>query len=343
MLNYLIQLAEKSMLPDILIRIGIRSLCYKRLEFIKNQTPDELEAHHQEWIDKLKISPIALVPDKANKQHYEVPSAFFELVLGKQLKYSSGFWPHKINSLDKSENAMLKLTIERSQLKDGMDILELGCGWGSLTTLLASNYPNSQITAVSNSSTQRQYIENKCEQLKYSNVSIITADMNDFKINKKFDRIVSVEMFEHMRNYEKLLNKCYNLLNDQGKLFVHIFSHKSLIYPFENGGPGDWMAREFFSGGIMPSHKMLLHFQNDLKIQTVWRISGKHYSKTSLAWLNKMDKNKSLILEIFNDTYGPNQAKIWFQRWRIFFMSCQELFGINNGTEWGVSHYLFKK
>ena len=343
MLNFLIQLAEKNILPDILIRIGIRSLCYKRIKFIKNQTPDELEAHHQKWIDKLKISPIALVPDKANEQHYEVPSAFFELVLGKQLKYSSGFWPHKISSLDKSENAMLKLTIERSQLKDGMDILELGCGWGSLTTLLASNYPNSQITAVSNSSSQRQYIENKCEKLGYSNVCIITADMNDFNINKKFDRIVSVEMFEHMRNYEKLLNKCYNLLNDQGKLFVHIFSHKSLIYPFENGGPSDWMAREFFSGGIMPSHKMLLHFQKDLKIQNVWRISGKHYSKTSLAWLNKMDKNKSLILEIFNDTYGPDQAKIWFQRWRIFFMSCQELFGINNGTEWGISHYLFTK
>ena len=343
MLNFLIRLAEKSILPDILIRIGIRSICYKRLNFIKKQTPDELETHHQEWIDRLKVSPIALVPDKANKQHYEVPAAFFELVLGEKLKYSSGFWPHNINTLDKSENAMLKLTIERLQIKDNMDILELGCGWGSLTTLLASNYPNSQITAVSNSHSQHKYIKNKCEDLGYSNVSIITADMNDFNINKKFDRIVSIEMFEHMRNYEKLLNKCYNLLNEQGKLFVHIFSHKSLIYPFENGGPSDWMAREFFSGGIMPSHKMLLHFQKDLKIQNVWRISGKHYSKTSLAWLNKMDENKLLILEIFKDTYGSNEAKIWFQRWRIFFMSCQELFGINNGTEWGISHYLFTK
>jgi len=343
MLNSLIQLAEKGILPDGLICIGIRSICRERLRWAKAVGPEAVEAYHQEWVDKLLESPIALVPEKANEQHYEVPPAFFEQVLGKHLKYSSGYWPSGINKLDESETAMLEMTFQRSQLKDGMNILELGCGWGSLTCFMADRMPNSKIIAVSNSNDQRKYIEKRCEQNGYDNVTVFTADMNDFSTEEVFDRVVSVEMFEHMRNYGELLRRISNYLKTDGKLFVHIFSHESLVYPFEDNGPSDWMGREFFSGGQMPSHRLLLYFQQDLKIEKVWRVSGTHYSKTSWAWLRKMDQNKAPILKIFSSTYGQDKAMIWWQRWRIFFMSCAELFGMNHGREWGISHYLFIK
>ena len=343
MLKSLIGYAEKGLLPDSLIRVGIRKLCRVRLNWVKEIGPEALENHHQEWVEKLKNSPIALVPEKANEQHYEVPPIFFQTVLGKYLKYSSGFWPDGVNSLDESEKAMLNITLEHAEITDGMDILELGCGWGSLTCLMAKNFPNSNITAVSNSNDQRIFIMNECKRKGLANVNVITADMNDFNIDKNFDRVVSVEMFEHMRNYQKLLKKIDRFLKPSGKLFFHIFSHNQMVYPFEDKGDGDWMAREFFSGGIMPSHKLLLYFQDHLKIDKVWHFSGEHYSKTSWAWLNKMDKNKSKIIEIFSDTYGKENAKMWWQRWRIFFMSCAELFGMRNGLEWGVSHYRFEK
>ena len=343
MLKSLIGYAEKGLLPDSLIRVGIRKLCRVRLNWVKEIGPEALENHHQEWVEKLKNSPIALVPEKANEQHYEVPPIFFQTVLGKYLKYSSGFWPDGVNSLDESEKAMLNITLEHAEITDGMDILELGCGWGSLTCLMGKNFPNSKITAVSNSNDQRIFIMNECKRKGLANVNVITADMNDFDIDKNFDRVVSVEMFEHMRNYHELLKKIDRFLKPSGKLFVHIFSHNQMVYPFEDKGDGDWMAREFFSGGIMPSHKLLLYFQDHLKIDKVWHFSGEHYSKTSWAWLNKMDKNKSKIIEIFSDTYGKENAKMWWQRWRIFFMSCAELFGMRNGLEWGVSHYRFEK
>ena len=238
---------------------------------------------------------------------------------------------------------MLKLTSERASLSDGQDVLELGCGWGSLTFHMAQNFPNSKITAVSNSNDQRQFIEKKCQKLKIKNIKVITADMNDFSIDKEFDRVVSIEMFEHMRNYDKLLKRVGGWLKEDGKLFVHIFSHKEIAYPFEDEGEGDWMAREFFSGGQMPSHKLLTCFSNRMKIEKDWRVEGTHYEKTSLAWLNKMDENKAEVLKLFEKTYGKNEASIWYQRWRIFFMSCEVLFGFNQGSEWGVSHYLFEK
>ena len=283
------------------------------------------------------------MPEKANEQHYEVPPKFFELVLGANLKYSSGYWSKEVFSLDESELEMLKITCERAGLVDGQDILELGCGWGSLTCFMAQKFPNSKITAVSNSKDQRNFIQQKNDKLNLQNIKVFTADMNDFSTDEKFDRVISIEMFEHMRNYDELLKRIDGWLKQNGKLFVHIFSHKEVAYPFEDKGDGDWMAREFFSGGQMPSHRLLMSFPDRMKIEKDWRVSGTHYEKTSLAWLRKMDTNKIEVLELFKTTYGEKDASAWFQRWRIFFMSCEVLFGFNEGSEWGVSHYLFEK
>ena len=343
MIKKLIDLAEKGIMPDFLIRSGIRRMQKERILWEKSRSVSEVEVHHQNWVNEMKSSSIAYVPEKANEQHYEVPPDFFVNALGKHLKYSSGFWPTGVTTLDDSEFAMLKLSAERAEITNGDKILELGCGWGSLTLYMAENYPKSQITAVSNSKDQRLFIEKKCQERGFENVKVITADMNEFTIDEKFDRIVSVEMFEHMRNYEQLLDKVSSWLQPKGKLFIHIFTHKTLVYPFTEDGEGDWMGRNFFSGGIMPSHQLLLYFQKKLNIEMSWRFNGSHYEKTSLAWLNKMDKNKAEVLELFKKTYGENYAKSWFQRWRIFFMSCEVLFGFGRGSEWGVSHYLFEK
>ena len=341
MIALLIKLAEKGLLPDALIRLGIKHLCSQRLVQATDSGEDEMEKEHAEWIDVLKKSPIALVPEKANEQHYEVPPRLFELVLGSKLKYSSGLWSEGVSTLDQSESAMLELTCDRAGLLDGQEILELGCGWGSLTLFMAEHFPKSKITAVSNSNDQRQFIEERCAQLKLDNVRVVTADMNDFEAEELFDRVVSIEMFEHMRNYEKLLGRVNRWLKKEGKLFVHIFSHQKVAYPFEDNDDADWMAREFFSGGQMPSHRLLMSFPEQMKIEKDWRVSGTHYEKTSLAWLQKMDKNKAEVLELFKKTYGEDDARSWYQRWRIFFMSCEVLFGFNRGSEWGVSHYLF--
>ena len=343
MIKLLIKLAEKGILPDFFIRLGISKLCGQRLTDANDLSLKAREERHQKWVDILMESPIALVPEKANEQHYEVPPRLFELVLGAKLKYSSGYWPQGTSTLDDSEVEMLKLTSKRAALSDGQEVLELGCGWGSLTFHMALTYPNSKITAVSNSNDQRQFIEKKCAELKIKNIKVITADMNDFSSEKTFDRVVSIEMFEHMRNYDELLKRVSEWLKKDGKLFVHIFSHKEIAYPFEDKGEGDWMAREFFSGGQMPSHKLLTCFSSRMKIEKDWRVEGTHYEKTSLAWLNKMDENKKEVLKLFEKTYGKNEASTWFQRWRIFFMSCEVLFGFNKGSEWGVSHYLFEK
>ena len=343
MIKVLINFAEKGFLPDLLIRLGIKRLCGQRLSEASTLGLEALENSHQQWIDLLTKSPVAIVPEKANEQHYEVPPQFFELVLGANLKYSSGYWPKEVFSLDESEHEMLKITCERAGLVDGQDILELGCGWGSLTCFMAQKFPNSKITAVSNSKDQRNFIQQKNDKLNLQNIKVVTADMNDFSTDEKFDRVISIEMFEHMRNYDELLKRIDGWLKQNGKLFVHIFSHKEVAYPFEDKGDGDWMAREFFSGGQMPSHRLLMSFPDRMKIEKDWRVSGTHYEKTSLAWLRKMDTNKIEVLELFKTTYGEKDASEWFQRWRIFFMSCEVLFGFNEGSEWGVSHYLFEK
>ena len=343
MIKALIKLAEKGILPDLLIRLGIKRLCGQRLSEASAPSLEAQENSHKKWIDLLTESPVAIVPEKANEQHYEVPPKFFELVLGANLKYSSGYWSKEVFSLDESELEMLKITCERAGLVDGQDILELGCGWGSLTCFMAQKFPNSKITAVSNSKDQRNFIQQKNDKLNLQNIKVFTADMNDFSTDEKFDRVISIEMFEHMRNYDELLKRIDGWLKQNGKLFVHIFSHKEVAYPFEDKGDGDWMAREFFSGGQMPSHRLLMSFPDRMKIEKDWRVSGTHYEKTSLAWLRKMDTNIIEVLELFKTTYGEKDASEWFQRWRIFFMSCEVLFGFNEGSEWGVSHYLFEK
>lgn len=339
----LIEFAERKIVPDSVIRIGIRQLLKKRLQDEKALDPEQASLRKQACIDMLKTSPIAIETDAANEQHYEVPAAFYELVLGQHLKYSGCFWNQDCLTLDDAEQAMLDLYLERAALINGQDILELGCGWGSLTLHMAEKMPYSRITAVSNSASQRQHIEKQLQQRGLSNVRVITCDVNELNLEEQFDRIVSVEMFEHMRNYQRLFNHIGRWLKPDGKLFVHIFCHRSVVYPFESDGEDNWMGRYFFTGGLMPSADTLLHFQQHLQIERQWLVNGKHYAQTAEAWLENTDRHQARIIGLFEEVYGASEAKIWWQRWRLFFMACAELFGYRDGTEWLVGHYLFSK
>ncbi|HCO14353.1 MAG TPA: SAM-dependent methyltransferase [Gemmatimonadetes bacterium] len=325
-----INLAERGLIPLPALRIGIRRLLAKRLlEAEQGPHVSALSSH-------LKESAIAVLPEKANEQHYEVPADFFELTLGPNLKYSSAYWPEGTASLSEAEEAMLRLTVQRADLADGHEILELGCGWGSLTLHMAQRFPNANITAVSNSAPQRRFIEARAPQ----NVRVITADMNELQLEQRFDRVVSVEMFEHMRNYRDLLHRICGWMKPDARLFVHVFCHRDYAYPFETEGDDNWMGRYFFTGGIMPSFDLFGHFDNDLFIEKDWRVSGTHYERTARAWRENLEKERDPVMTVLQQTYGA-EADRWFHRWRLFFLACEELFGYRGGSEWLVAHYLF--
>ena len=337
----LIDLSERGWIPDFLLRRGIRRLCQQRLQEERGANIERAWDRFQSVLHELRSSPLAIETDAANTQHYEVPARFFELCLGKRLKYSSCFYPDGNETLDQAEEHMLALYAERAALRDGQQILELGCGWGSLTLYMAERFPSSRILGVSNSHSQRSHILAQCQARGLTNVEILTTDVNDLQLQQRFDRVVSVEMFEHVRNYAELLRRIRHWLTDDGRLFVHIFCHRELMYPFETEGHDNWMGRHFFTGGLMPAADTFLHFQSDLRVMQQWRLSGRHYQQTANDWLANQDSHHQEVLALFKQTYGPQDAALWVQRWHMFWMACAELFGYAEGNEWLVAHYVF--
>ncbi len=338
----LIDWTERGLVPDVLVRTGIRRLLRKRLNDVDQGDCESNQSQLENLILEFNLGPIAPLSEKANEQHYEVPAEFFTKVLGPRKKYSSCYYPEGVENLSMAEDAALTVTCQRAELKSGQNILELGCGWGSLSLWMATQYPESTITAVSNSNSQREYIMARAAELDLSNLTVVTCDMNEFDTDVEFDRVVSVEMFEHMRNYRRLMKNIARWLKPDGKLFVHIFCHKHLTYKFEDQSSGDWMSRYFFSGGIMPGDDLLWRFQEDVAMEKQWRWNGRHYQRTCEDWLRNMDLNRAEIMPVLERTYGKPDSIRWFNRWRMFFLACSELFGMDRGEQWWVSHYLFQ-
>ena len=335
-----IQLAERGRLPDSLLRYGIRRLLRERLREVAPAYDADPAGALGAWMESMRSADIALHTDKANEQHYEVPAAFYRLVLGRHLKYSSALYEHGTHSLDEAEAAMLARTCERADLHDGQQVLELGCGWGSLTLWMAEHYPQSRILAVSNSASQREHILARAAERGLSNLEVLTRDVNAFETERRFDRVVSVEMFEHVRNWERLLGRVRGwLADDDARVFLHVFSHRKYAYPFETEGRNDWMGRYFFTGGMMPSHGMLAALDTPFAVEQDWEVDGTHYARTSEDWLRNLDARKEEAMQVLAATYGAADAALWFHRWRMFFLACAELFGFRRGTEWQVSHY----
>lgn len=294
-------------------------------------------------IEKLGQGPIAVHTDDANRQHYEVPPAFFELVLGPRLKYSCCHWPEGVDTLDEAEEAMLSLSCQRARLEDGMRVLDLGCGWGSLSLWIAERYHNCEVVAVSNSRSQVAYVEERCVERGLGNVEAVLADANDMPLDRAFDCVMSIEMFEHMKNYERLLATIASFLNPRGRLFVHLFSQREFAFEFEVDALDDRMAQTFFTGGTMPSDDLLLHFQRDLHVVDHWRMSGMHYARTLRAWLRNLDRHRPAATKLLTEAYGPEEGARRLVNWRLFFLVCEETWALRRGREYLVSHYLFER
>ncbi|MDG2307794.1 MAG: cyclopropane-fatty-acyl-phospholipid synthase [Candidatus Binatia bacterium] len=334
------RLAERGWVPDAMIRAAIRRLLHTRLADEYGAGGDGLQRRQVEFHRSLAVGPIAVATERANAQHYEVPAAFYSEVLGDRRKYSSGYWPDGVADLTAAEEAMLALTCQRAGIEDGMDVFDLGCGWGALTLWIAEKYPNVTVVALSNSRSQRESIEATAAERGLRSVRVETADINSFDTELRFDRVVSVEMFEHMRNWDALLARVAMWLRPDGRALVHTFCHRELAYPYETERDDDWMGRFFFTGGIMPSVDTLPSFDHDLVTQDQWRVSGMHYADTARAWLDNLDHRRDRILPILEQCYGADQGSVWHGRWRLFFMACEELFRFRGGEEWFVSHTL---
>lgn len=344
------QLLDRDLAPDWLIRAGIRQLLRQR----------ENEAGAGDWVQRKddtfahwRAGAVAVNTRDANLQHYEVPTRFYELVLGPHRKYSCALYPAGNETLGEAEEAMLRLTCERAGLADGQRVLELGCGWGSLSLYMAARYPNSTIRVVSNSRTQREYIESQARMRALPNLRVATRDMVDFDPaeafseagfgQSAFDRVVSVEMFEHIRNWRELLRRISTWLVPGGRLFVHNFCHEQFAYPYEVRDSSDWMAEHFFTGGIMPSFDQMERMSDHLKLEQSWRVNGTHYWRTCEQWLERLDANRAEVLELFAQTYGRGQELKWLVRWRVFFLACAELFRYKQGEAWKIAHYALVK
>jgi cyclopropane-fatty-acyl-phospholipid synthase len=339
-MSWAIDLAERRVLPDAVVRLGMRRLMRQRLH--DQRLAERFGGSSADaFVDEMRMEPVAVATDDANEQHYELPSEFFATVLGPNLKYSSCFWPDGVTALAEAEERMLDLTCERAGIEDGMEILDLGCGWGSLSRWIGRRFPACRVLAVSNSKSQAAFIRQRCADEGIDNVDVVTADMNDFATDRRFDRVVSVEMFEHMRNWKRLFERVAGWLRPHGVFFQHVFCHQRFAYRYADDGPGDWMARHFFTGGIMPSFDLPSRFPEHLEVVEQWRVNGMHYSRTLEAWLDAMDENRESLTPVFAATYGDD-ADRWFARWRMFFMACSELFRFNGGEEWFVAHTLMR-
>lgn len=336
-------LLERDLLPDRVIRQGIRRIIAARLR--EQHEPDDRQAKAlvRDFARQRSQGPIAIETAAANAQHYEVPSAFYQRVLGPHLKYSCAWFDPGVTDLGAAEARMLAITAERAALADGQRVLELGCGWGSLSLWTAAHYPSSEIVGVSNSRTQKAFIDAEAARRGLRNLTIFTADMNTFDAPGTFDRVVSVEMFEHMRNWRALFDRVACWLRPDGRVFIHIFTHRRYAYPYDVKDASDWMAKYFFSGGIMPSDDLIDEFQGALSVVDRWRVSGTHYQRTAEAWLANMDAHRAEIWPLFEATYGVREARRWWVRWRVFFMACGELWGWDEGREWIVSHYALSR